>query len=299
MSRSWRVGAARKVSLEPFALMGILNVTPDSFSDGGAHLDVAAAVERARAMHAEGAAILDVGGESTRPGAARIDAAEQRRRVEPVVREIRRALPDVAITIDTTLADVAAAALDAGADGVNDVSAGTEDERMLPLVVRRDVGIVLMHRVLPPGDDRYSHAHASSLVGGDVVERVHAWAVRRGAEAQSLGIDADRIVIDPGLGFGKTVDENWSLIARSGELASAGYPLLVGASRKSFVGHVTGVKDPAHRVAGSLIAAAIAFAAGAAIIRTHDVRATREALLATGAALRATRADDDASSGHA
>jgi dihydropteroate synthase len=287
MSRAWRAGAAREVALEPFALMGILNVTPDSFSDGGAHLDVRAAVARAVAMHAEGAAILDVGGESTRPGAARVGAAEQRRRVEPAVREIRRALPDVAITIDTTLADVAEAALDAGADGVNDVSAGTEDERMLALVADRRCGIVLMHRVLPPGDDRYSHAHASSLVGGDVVERVREWAVRRGADAQSLGIESDRIVIDPGLGFGKTVDENWTLIARSGELADAGYPLLVGASRKSFVGHVTGVGDPALRVAGSVVAAAVAFAGGAAIVRTHDVRATREALLAMDAAKRA------------
>jgi len=284
----WRVNAARSVALKPFALMGVLNVTPDSFSDGGQHVDVASALDRALRMISEGATLIDVGGESTRPGAARVAADEQERRVVPLIAALRAADASVAITIDTTLASVAAAALDAGADAVNDVSAGLDDEAMLPLVARRGCGVVLMHRVLSPDKDQYSTSYASPLIHGDVVIDVKEWLLQRAHAALALGIDRDAIALDPGLGFGKTVEQNWSLIGRSGELADLGFPLVIGASRKSFIGHATGERDPTKRGAGSVVAAVIAWSGGARIIRTHDVVETRAGLRVAVAATAAS-----------
>ncbi len=286
---TWALADGRALALEPFALMGILNVTPDSFSDGGEFASVDAAADRALAMIDEGATIIDIGAESTRPGATRVSAEEQIRRAVPVIRRIRAlgGRGDVPVSIDTTLAEVAAAALDAGADAVNDVSAGQEDEAMLPLVARRGCGVVLMHRVAPPERDRYSTQYASAPIGGDVVPFVRDRLLAAAERALSLGVGQAGIALDPGLGFGKTVAQNWALIARSGELADLGYPLLIGASRKSFVGQVTGVADPARRVVGGAVAAAIAWSGGARIIRTHDVAAVREALGAAAAALSA------------
>ena len=285
-ARAWRIGPERTLLLEPFVLMGVLNVTPDSFSDGGAFGRPEAAVEHALAMVAEGAGIIDVGGESTRPGAARVPADEQIRRVRPVIEGLRRA-SDVPISIDTTLAAVAAAALEAGADIVNDVSAGGEDAELLPLAARRGSGLVLMHRVLPPDRDRYSTAYSAPLVTGDVVRAVADWLLGRVQVALDLGVEPDAICLDPGLGFGKTVEQNYELLGRSGELADLGHPLLVGASRKSFIGRVTGVEDPAARVHGSVVAATIAWSGGARIVRTHDVAATRQGLLVAQATLAA------------
>ncbi|MFO0827810.1 MAG: dihydropteroate synthase [Phycisphaerales bacterium] len=283
------MSATRAVALDPFALMGVLNVTPDSFSDGGAHAAAPDAIERGRQLVADGATIIDVGGESTRPGAARVGAEEQRRRVVPVIRALRAERADVAITIDTTLAEVAAAALDAGADAVNDVSAGVEDDAMFRLVASRRAGIVLMHRLLPPEADRYSTAHARSLFGGDAPREVAEWLVGRTRAALDHGIERDAIALDPGLGFGKTVDENWALLARVDELVACGFPVVIGASRKSFVGHATGVKEPAQRVVGSVAAAVIAWRGGARIVRTHDVSATRQGLSVAVAASRQAR----------
>jgi dihydropteroate synthase len=266
--------------------MGILNVTPDSFSDGGEFADPVRAADRALAMVAEGASIIDVGGESTRPGAARVGAAEQIRRVRPVIEAIRR-VSDVPISVDTTRADVANAAIDAGADAVNDVSAGEEDEAMLALVASRRTGVVLMHRVVPPERERYSTEIRSAPISGDILIAVRDRLLVLAERALSLGIEHDAIALDPGLGFGKTVEQNWALIARSGELADLGFPLLIGASRKSFVGSASGVADPAQRVVGSAVAAAIAWSGGARIIRTHDVAATREALGVASAAVGA------------
>lgn len=282
----WLLAGGRALALEPYAIMGILNVTPDSFSDGGAFPSTDAAVEHALAMISEGATIIDVGAESTRPGATRVPAAEQIARAVPVIRAMR-VRSDVAISIDTTLAAVAEAALDAGADAVNDVSAGDEDDAMLPLVARRGCGLVLMHRVAPPDRDRYSTEYAASAIGGEIVATVRDRLLAAADRALGLGIPKASIALDPGLGFGKTVEQNWALIARSGEFADLGFPLLIGASRKSFVGRVTGVEDPVKRVVGSAVAAAIAWSGGARIIRTHDVQATREALAAAAAALAA------------
>ena len=269
---------ARSLALEPFALMGVLNVTPDSFSDGGEHVDVGRARDRALTMIEEGAAIIDIGGESTRPGAMRVDADEQRRRVEPVIRAVRAAHSNVVITIDTTNVTVAEAALDVGADAVNDVSAGLDDATMLPFVARRACGVVLMHRVVAPEKDSYSTSYSAPLITGDAMFDVKNWLLQRARSAMEHGVADGAIALDPGLGFGKTVAQNWSLIARSGEIADLGFALVVGASRKSFIGHATGEVDPSKRVSGSVAAAVIAWLGGARIIRTHDVAETRAAL---------------------
>jgi len=280
----WQLARDRVLPLEPFALMGVLNVTPDSFSDGGADASPESAAARGLALVAEGAAILDVGGESTRPGAAPVSAADQIARVVPVIRLLRDA-SDVAISIDTTSAAVAAAALDAGADAVNDQSAGEDDPDLFALVARRGAGLCLMHRVRRPESDDYSHRLDHPLIAGDVVRAVGDRLIHRAFHAMEAGVSRGAIAIDPGLGFGKTVAQNFALIGRIDELASLGFPLVVGASRKSFIGKASGVERPAARVVGSAVAAASAWSGGARILRVHDVAATREAILVAKAIL--------------
>lgn len=283
----WRIHG-RDLPLEPWLLMGVVNATPDSFSDGGLHLDPARATEAALAMIDAGAAIIDVGGESTRPGASRIEAAEQIRRVVPVIEAIRRQ-SEVAISIDTTLAAVAEAAIDAGAEIVNDVSAGEEDPSILRLAAARSCGIVLMHRLAPPPADSFSDRYATPPEYRDVVEDVASALLNRLSIAEGAGVDPRSIAIDPGLGFGKTVEQNFALIARLGELGSLGRPVLVGASRKSFIGAASGESDPVRRVTGSVVAAVAAWSAGGRIIRTHDVAETRQGLEVARAIVRETR----------
>jgi dihydropteroate synthase len=284
---AWKV-RGRDLPLEPWILMGVVNATPDSFSDGGLHLDPARAADAALEMIEAGAAIIDVGGESTRPGASRIDAAEQIRRVVPVIEAIRKR-SGVAISIDTTLAGVAEAAIDAGAEIVNDVSAGEEDPSILRLAAARSCGIVLMHRLAPPPADSFSDRYERPPEYGDVVAEVASALLARIAIAEGAGVDPRSIAIDPGLGFGKTVEQNFAVIARLGELASIGRTVLVGASRKSFLGAVSGEPDPMRRVAGSVVAAVAAWSAGARIVRTHDVAETRQGLEVARAILRQTR----------
>lgn len=282
----WRLGT-RPVRLP--AVMGILNITPDSFSDGGSYAGVAEAVARARAMVEEGAAIIDVGGESTRPGAERVGPAEQIARVVPVIEGIRKAGVRAAITVDTTLAAVAEAALraasGAGADGINDVSAGEEDPGVLALAARAGCGLVLMHRLRPPGRDRYSDGYgAERPVYGDVVSEVKGYLERRARAAEAAGVARAAIVVDPGLGFGKTVEQNLELIERTGEIAALGYPVLSGLSRKSFVGRAVLQRDsaPGERVGASVELSVRHARAGALVFRVHDVR---EHIGALGAAL--------------
>ncbi len=283
---AWHLGHGRGLALEPFALMGILNVTPDSFSDGGQHLDPVAATARALEMVAEGATIIDVGGESTRPGASPVDPVEQVARTVPVIRRIRDAC-EVAISIDTTSAEVAAAAFEAGADAVNDQSAGEADPGMFRLVAERGTGLCLMHRVRPPSLDAYSHSMPASIIGGDVVKAVNDYLIHRAFHAMEAGVSRSAIAVDPGLGFGKTVEQNFMLIARADELAATGFPVVLGASRKSFLGKASGIDVPAERVSGSVIAAASAWSAGVRIFRVHDVAATRQALLVAKSILEA------------
>ncbi|MFF5053346.1 dihydropteroate synthase [Micromonospora sp. NPDC000663] len=256
-------------------VMGVLNVTPDSFSDGGRYADLDAAVGHGVRLRDAGAHLVDVGGESTRPGAERIDAATEADRVLPVIRALTAA--GVPVSIDTSRARVAEAALETGAVVVNDVSGGLADPDMARVV--RDAGCpwVLMHW---RGHSRQMRELASY---GDVVADVRTELSERIDAALAAGVAADRIVIDPGLGFAKTAAHNWELSARLPELLDLGYPLLFGASRKSYLGRLLAAADgtprpTAQREAATVATSLLAVAAGAWGVRVHDVRATTDAL---------------------
>jgi dihydropteroate synthase len=254
--------------------MGILNVTPDSFSDGGDYFTHDAAVVHALKMIDEGAAIIDVGGESTRPGAEPTPAEEQIRRTIPVIRALRLRNSDIAISIDTRAAVVAQSAVTAGADIINDVSALRDDPAMADVVAASGAAIVLMHR----------HGTSVDMQDGsgphydDVVAEIIAFLVKRRDFAVVRGIDRSKIIFDPGLGFGKRVEHNLSILRHLDRFVALEQPILVGASRKRFLGSVLGTDEPKDRLAGSLACAVIAALAGAAILRVHDVRATVDAL---------------------
>ena len=254
------------------AIMGILNVTPDSFSDGGEYLDPKAAVAHAEAMIAEGADIIDVGPESTRPGADPVPAAEQIRRAVPVIHAIRERNERVVISIDTRLADVAREAIAAGATMVNDVSALQDDPDMAAVVASSGVTVVLMHRRGTPADMQNGggpHYH-------DVVAEIEQFLRQRRDDAVRRGIDASRIILDPGIGFGKRTEHNLMILRHLDRFVALGHPLLVGASRKQFIGAVLGIEAPERREVGSLACAAVATLAGAAILRVHAVRTSFE-----------------------
>lgn len=245
-------------------VMGILNTTPDSFSDGGNYSDPSAAVDRALEMAAQGADIIDIGGESSRPGAEPVDAAEEIRRTIPIIGKIREH-SDVLVSIDTMKAETAFQALEAGADIVNDVSAFGADSKMVGVAAQTRAGVVLMHMKGVPKTMQGNPAYAN------VVQEVGLHLKERVGFAERHGVDRERIAVDPGIGFGKTTGHNLALLRGLPELAECGSPILVGASRKSFVGQVTGRDNPADRRAGSLGAAAWAVLHGAHILRVHDV----------------------------
>ncbi len=273
--------------------MGILNLTPDSFSDGGQLASVDDAVRRAEQMASEGVDMLDLGGESTRPGAQRVSAEEQIRRVIPALAAIRKRLPDIPISIDTTLSKVAQAALDEGADAINDVSAGMEDPLVLDLVAQRRAGIVLMHRLKPPGEDVFSDRYTqepdyATGGGGGVVETVKRFLGERVAAALQAGCARESIVVDPGLGFGKSVAQNAELIRRVAELSS-GFPVLSALSRKSFVAKLSGTADMADRLPGTVALSVFMLERGCRLFRVHDVREHRLALDAAWNVLRELR----------
>lgn len=252
-------------------VMGIVNVTPDSFSDGGRFLDPASACTQARRMLAEGADVLDVGGESTRPGAPDVDAAAQCARVLPVIRELAGGdVPAPHVSIDTRSAAVADAALSAGACLVNDVSAGA-DPGMFECVARHGAGIVLMHMQGTPAtmqdDPRYE----------DVVAEVRDYLLARAAAAEAAGIEHDRIVIDPGIGFGKTRRHNLRLLACLDALTGAGYPVMLGTSRKRFMGAICAETEFSRLVGATCATTAMGVAAGVRLFRVHDVRENRQA----------------------
>ena len=282
-AQMWHVGPGRTLRLDRPRFIGVLNVTPDSFSDGGANATVTAAVDHAASMVAQGACMIDVGGESTRPGARRVEAAEQIDRTARVIEALRRH-SDTLISIDTTSAAVAEAALDAGADVINDVSAGTEDEGIFELASRRGCGLVLMHRRVPPDQDLYSDQYAEQPAYADVVVAVGDWLARRCGVAEGRGVDPASIVIDPGLGFGKSVEQNFELIRRVDELVATGRPVLGASSRKSFIGAVTGVTEPARRDAASATVSVLQWMAGVRLFRVHDVAAHRQAIAVAAAA---------------
>ena len=276
------------LSLDQPRLMGVLNVTPDSFSDGGRFVVPQVAVEHAFQMAAEGASLIDVGGESTRPGAARVSAEAQIARVVPVVRAVRARLDaegfaGVAISVDTTRTAVAEAALDAGAELLNDVSAGTESEGGISaLAASRGVPVVLMHMRGQPADMQVDPTY------GDVCAEVTAYLDARAAAAEAAGVPASQIVVDPGIGFGKTLEHNLALLRGLGALIAhqraAGRHVLLGTSRKSLFGKIDpSMAEPGDRLAGTLATTAMAVAASCRLIRVHDVRENARAALVAGA----------------
>jgi dihydropteroate synthase len=252
-------------------VMGVVNVTPDSFSGDGLSLDPDAAIARGIALREAGAAVLDVGGESSRPGAAVVPEHEESARVVPVIRALAQDT-DVPISVDTTKAAVAAAALDAGATIVNDISAGRHDPEMLRVVAESGAGYVAMHMQGDPAtmqaDPRYD----------DVVCEVGDFLLERLDAAAAAGIAAESLMADPGLGFGKTVEHNLTLLGAVSTLVGrVGVPVLVGASRKGFIGRVLGVDDPAARDDGTLATVVWALDQGATMVRVHDVRGASRA----------------------
>jgi dihydropteroate synthase len=257
------------LALDRVVVVGILNATPDSFSDGGRHLDPGRAADAAVAMVAAGARMLDVGAESTRPGAVPVAGAEEARRLLPVLRAVRRAVR-VPLSIDTTKAAVARAALDSGADVVNDVSAGLADRAMLPLCAAAGVPVVLMHRRGTPRTMQRAPRYR------DVVAEVAAFLAQRAAAATAAGVAPDAIVVDPGIGFGKTVAHNVALLRGVPSLVALGYPVLVGVSRKGFLGALASGAPTGERLHATSAAVALAVAGGARLIRVHDVGPMRD-----------------------
>jgi dihydropteroate synthase len=258
-------------------VIGVVNVTPDSFSDGGKWLDPAAAIAHGRELVAQGADILDVGGESTRPGAEPVGEAEELRRVLPVLHGLADA--GARLSIDTSKAAVAAAAIDAGATLVNDVTALRGDPRMAALIAARGSDVCLMHML---GEPRTMQRHPRY---DDVVDEVKAFLAARLAFAVAHGIDEQRVWLDPGIGFGKTIDHNLELLSRLDELVALGRPIVVGTSRKSFLGTITG-RDAGGRVAGTIATNVLALARGASVFRVHDVAEAHDALAVAAATLR-------------
>ncbi len=247
--------------------MGILNVTPDSFSDGGLYSTDKKAVSRALKMAEEGAAIIDIGGESTRPGADPVSLEEELQRTIPVIASLRQY--DLAISIDTSKAEVARQAIAAGACIINDISALTGDPAMMQAAVETNAGIVMMHKRGTPRDmQRMTHYRQP------VTREIKDYLDSRCRDAISAGIARNRIALDPGIGFGKTPEQNIRLLQDTGDFVQMGYPVVIGASRKSFLGHYLSCERTADRLAGSLAVAAWCAMKGAAILRAHDVKET-------------------------
>ncbi len=259
-----------------FTLMGVINVTPDSFSDGGRFLDPDVAIAHGLQLAAEGAAILDVGGESTRPRAAEVPAEEELARVLPVIEGLAANRVQAQISIDTRKAAVAAAALEAGAAMVNDVTALRGDPEMASLVAASGAECCLMHMRGDPRtmqiDPRYD----------DVVSEVRAFLEERMEYAIAAGIPAERILLDPGIGFGKTIEHNLELVRRLDELVTIGPPVVIGTSRKSFLGKLTG-RDVDHRLPGTIASCVLAYERGAKVFRVHDVAPVLDALTVAAA----------------
>jgi dihydropteroate synthase len=262
-----------------FTVMGVVNVTPDSFSDGGLYADPGAAIAHGVELDAEGAEILDIGGESTRPGAEPVDVAAELGRVLPVIEGLGERSVSARISIDTSKAAVAARALDAGATLVNDVTALRGDSAMAGLVAERGVDCCLMHMLGEPRtmqvDPRYD----------DVVSDIKAFLEERMAFAIAAGVAEEKILLDPGIGFGKTAEHNLELLARLDELVALGRPVVIGTSRKSFLGRVTG-RSVEDRLAATIATNVLAYERGARVFRVHDVAPVRDALVIAGATVR-------------
>jgi dihydropteroate synthase len=250
--------------------MGIVNVTPDSFYDGGLYFEPARAIEHALKLAAEGADIIDVGGESTRPGATPISTREEKKRILPVI-EVLREKKNVLISVDTTKAEVAEAAVAEGADIINDISAGRFDPRLHPLAAKTGVGLILMHM---KGTPRTMQSLASY---DDVVAEVRSFLAERMEAAQASGVPRESLIIDPGIGFAKKLEHNLSLLNNLAALAELERPLLVGISRKSFIGKILNL-EPEDRLEGTIAAAVVSAINGASILRVHDIHEIKRAI---------------------
>ena len=253
-------------------LFGILNVTPDSFSDGGEFFGAGPAVSHAEGLLDEGAHVIDIGGESTRPGSYPVSPDEEARRVVPVVRGILKARPGTRISVDTYRASTAEAALDAGAAIINDVTALEGDPRVASVVAERGCPVVLMHMLGEP-KTMQENPHYE-----DVVREVRDYLASRAEAAISAGVDPENVILDPGIGFGKTLEHNLKLLDRLDEIVELGFPVLIGTSRKGFLGKITGSDDPKARVFGTVATGVVSYERGATLFRVHDVRANRDAL---------------------
>jgi len=266
--------------MNDFRVMGVVNVTPDSFSDGGLFLDPDRAIEHSLQLESEGAAILDIGGESTRPGALPVDYDTELRRVLPVIEGLRDRGARAQISIDTSKALVAGKALSAGATLVNDVTALRGDPGMADVIADTGADCCLMHMLGAPRtmqtDPRYE----------DVVDDVKAFLEERLSFAVKRGIDEQRIMLDPGVGFGKTVQHNLELLRRLPELVAIGRPIVIGTSRKSFLGRITGQEEPAARLPGTIATNVLAYERGARVFRVHDVAPVLDALEVAAATVK-------------
>ena len=269
----------KQLSFGPRTLiMGILNVTPDSFSDGGSYLDVAAAISHAKEMVEDGADIIDIGGESSRPGASPASTEEELARVLPVVEGLVDEI-SVHVSIDTCKSEVARRSLEAGAHIVNDITALQGDAEMAKVVVEMNAGVILMHMSGTPRTMQHSPVY------NDVVSEVSSWLQRRIEEAETGGIPPDRIVIDPGIGFGKTVDHNLEILRRLDEFRHLNKPILIGTSRKSFIGKILDLPVN-NRIEGTAATITWAIAHGADMVRVHDVKTMRRVARMTDALYR-------------
>lgn len=277
-----------KRTRRPPLVMGILNVTPDSFSDGGAFLSPDSAIRHGREMLEDGAAIIDIGGESTRPGAPSIEVSEQIRRTCPVIEHLAR--HGALVSIDTTSVTVARAAIAAGAAIINDISAGRADPGMLAFAADSAVPIILMHMLGTP------QTMQTDPVYRDVVAEVRQFLADRSQAALEAGVKRHRILLDVGIGFGKTVAHNLALLQHHQEFATLGYPMLLGTSRKSFIGAITQRPVPAQRVFGTAATIAWGVTNGADLVRVHDVREMREVVDMVEAIRRADETQSDAPS---
>jgi dihydropteroate synthase len=260
-------------------VVGILNVTPDSFSDGGDFLDPDAAAEHAVTMLDEGAGILDLGGESTRPGSEPVSPEGEIRRVVPVVERILAVRPEAVISVDTYRAETATAALEAGASLVNDVTALRGDPSMATVVEEAGCPVILMHMQGEPKTMQMEPHYE------DAVREVKDFLDRRAEHAGAAGIRPENIIVDPGIGFGKNLEHNLELLRNLDVIVALGFPVLVGASRKRFIGSITGVQEARERIFGTVATTVLAYERGATFFRVHDVRANREALAVAEAVL--------------
>ena len=279
---NWRCGKSRFALGDRTLVMGVLNLTPDSFSDGGSFFELQAAEAHALEMAEAGADIIDIGGESSRPGAAPVEADEEIDRVVPLIELLAQKLPELCLSLDTTKAAVAKAGLAAGAEIINDISGLTGDPLMLETVAGSTAGCVIMHMLGTPRTMQNNPQYR------DVVEELAAYLKQRTAAAVEGGIARERICLDPGIGFGKTAEHNLELLGRLKEFSRLGQPMLVGPSRKSFIGETLGLAVE-ERLEGTIAACVMAVMNGAAIVRVHDVKAVRRAVDFTDAVRRALR----------